>query len=460
MSYFASGAARNPASGPTSGPISGLINGPISGPAAPAPGSIYGAGSYIPPATVTIPATMTAPTTTQSLAQQTLAAKSAAEIVPVKLPARPPKEEKREFYDVEFDSTTHSESSIKKLTEYEQFCEPVECVSSDFYANGGWIVVSTHRLILLTKDKTGGVFWPLKTTEFVNVEGGFFKGNSFVFQSTVPNAQKRTLKLTSAKDGQLLHSLFMTNQQFHEYDTVHVRNRNNILAVFNEECETVIRFADALSVCSSNANALFIWLLSVVGESTTVHDKHCVLPLVKQQLRAAANEWSKSTMGSVAMDDCEMLDVIKQGSSEEQYYLDIAAQIAQFFAHSSVMKAYCGAIPLLDAYYYYGKVTATSLKSPEEFSRAVTLLTEEKVKTNHVYVTTMKGKQVLCAGGDGEGDSWIESASFEKTEEKILEAIDKNGGFIARNALIRQLGMPVGVCETIIQVKKERENKR
>ena len=72
-----------------------------------------------------------------------------------------------------------------------------------------------------------------------------------------------------------------------------------------------------------------------------------MLPLVKQQLRAAATEWSKSTMGSVAMDDCEMLDVITQGSSEEQYYLDVAAQIARFFAHSSVMKAYCGAIPLL-----------------------------------------------------------------------------------------------------------------
>ena len=185
-----------------------------------------------------------------------------------------------------------------------------------------------------------------------------------------------------------------------------------------------------------------------------------MLPLVKQQLRAAATEWSKSTMGSVAMDDCEMLDVITQGSSEEQYYLDVAAQIARFFAHSSVMKAYCGAIPLLDAYYYYGKVTATSLKSPEEFSRAVMLLTEEKVKMNHVYVTTMKGKQVLCAGGNGGGESLVESASFEKTEEKILEAIDQNGGFVARNALIRQLGMPVGVCETIIQVGKGREGER
>ena len=48
----------------------------------------------------------------------------------------------------------------------------------------------------------------------------------------------------------------------------------------------------------------------------------------------------------------------------------------------------------------------------------------------------------------------------QQTEEKILEAIDQNGGFVARNALIRQLGMPVGVCETIIQVGKGREGER
>lgn len=37
-------------------------------------------------------------------------------------------------------------------------------------------------------------------------------------------------------------------------------------------------------------------------------------------------------------------------------------------------------------------------------------------------------------------------------EESILTAIDRNGGFIARNALIRQLAMPVGVCDNMIQV--------
>ena len=97
-----------------------------------------------------------------------------------------------------------------------------------------------------------------------------------------------------------------------------------------------------------------------------------------------------------------MLDVIKQGSSEEQYYLELAKQIAQFFSKSSLMKTYCGAIPLLDAYYYYGKVTATNLKSPNEFFKACSLLTEDKVKENSVYVHVIDGKQVLCTGNECE----------------------------------------------------------
>lgn len=59
-----------------------------------------------------------------------------------------------------------------------------------------------------------------------------------------------------------------------------------------------------------------------------------------------------------------MLDVIRPGSDEELYFKQIANQIAKFFANSTVMKQYCGAIPLLDAYYYYGKATANDLKSP------------------------------------------------------------------------------------------------
>ena len=42
-------------------------------------------------------------------------------------------------------------------------------------------------------------------------------------------------------------------------------------------------------------------------------------------------------------------------------------------------------------------------------------------------------------------------------EESILAAIDRNGGFIARNALIRQLAMPVGVCDNMIQVSLDQQ---
>lgn len=125
-------------------------------------------------------------------------------------------------------------------------------------------MVTTHRLILLTKDQSGGVYWPLGTTTFVQLDTSFFKGSTFVFQSTVANASKRSMKIKDAKDAEVLRSLFLTNQEFHEYDTVYILKRNNILAVFNEECNTVTRFADALSICSDNATAMFIWLVSVV----------------------------------------------------------------------------------------------------------------------------------------------------------------------------------------------------
>ena len=85
---------------------------------------------------------------------------------------------------------------------------------------------------------------------------------------------------------------------------------------------------------------------------------------MKQQLRAAANAWAKSTIGNSAMDDLEMLDIIQQGSDEELYYRQLAKQIARFVTAGNLMKTYRGAIPLLDAYYYYGRATANDLKSP------------------------------------------------------------------------------------------------
>ena len=91
--------------------------------------------------------------------------------------------------------------------------------------------------------------------------------------------------------------------------------------------------------------------------------------MVKQQLRAAANTWAKSTMGNNAMDDIQMLDIITQGSDEESYYQQMAMQIALFLTSGQLMKTYGGTIPLLDAYYYYGRATANDLKSPGRILR-------------------------------------------------------------------------------------------
>ena len=53
-----------------------------------------------------------------------------------------------------------------------------------------------------------------------------------------------------------------------------------------------------------------------------------------------------------------MLDVITPEIDEEHYLMQIANQIARYFTQGSLLNQYHGAIPLLDAYYYYGKATA------------------------------------------------------------------------------------------------------
>ena len=68
-------------------------------------------------------------------------------------------------------------------------------------------------------------------------------------------------------------------------------------------------------------------------------------------------------MGNTSLEDFQVLDVIQPGSDKETYLVSISKQVAKYFANSSLMKQYCGAIPLLDAYYYSGKVTV-SLISP------------------------------------------------------------------------------------------------
>ena len=326
------------------------------------PGVIYSGNAYagqaVPAVSVPQPVMQT-----QSAAKSVLANNAVAAPPPQErqhVSRKSPREEK-EFYEVEFENgclafSVLSRLVVKRLAGNE-ILEPVfEVCKSDYYGKlPALVVVSNRRLLLITEDRRGGVYWSLETTEATKVEeASLIKNCKFFFKSTVENSKEHYVEFTDKKAAGVLDALFRANKTFHEYDTVYIKNRLNVLAVFNEECDTVIRFSNALSLCSHNPTAMFSWLLSMDS----------VLPLVKRQLRAAANEWAKSTMGTTSVEDFEMLDVIQQGSDEETYYKQLASQIASFLMRGSLMKTYCGAIPLLDAYYFYGKATANDLKSP------------------------------------------------------------------------------------------------
>ena len=250
----------------------------------------------------------------------------------------------------------HSNVVVKRLAENE-ILEPVlEVYKTDYFPGVATLaVVSNRRLLLITEDRRGGVYWPLKTTVMTRCEeGNMVRNGKFFFKSTVANSKEHWLEFKDRKSASLLASLFEANRKYEEYNFIAVRNRNNVFAVFREECDIVTRFSNALGTCSNNPEAVFAFLLSMDS----------VLPLVKRQLRAAANEWSKSNMGTTSVEDFEMLDVIRQDSDESVYYGQLASQIASFLVKGTYMKTYSGAIPLLDAYYFYGKATASDLKTP------------------------------------------------------------------------------------------------
>ena len=245
---------------------------------------------------------------------------------------------------------------VKRLAENE-ILEPVlEVHKTDYFPGVPTLaVVSNRRLLLITEDRRGGVYWPLKTTQMTRCEeGGLMRNGKFFFKSMVADSKEHVLEFKDRKSAGLLATLFEANRAYGEYNFVAIKNRSNVVAVFSEECDRVTRFSNALSACSSNPEAMFAFLLSMDS----------VLPLVKRQLRAAANEWAKSNMGTTSVEDFEVLDVIQQDSDEAAYYGQLASQIASFLVKGSYMKKYSGAIPLLDAYYFYGKATASDLKSP------------------------------------------------------------------------------------------------
>lgn len=46
----------------------------------------------------------------------------------------------------------------------------------------------------------------------------------------------------------------------------------------------------------------------------------------------------------------------------------------------------------------------------------------------------------------------IESITYEKAETLILDKIDQAKGCYARSLIIREMGIPIGICEDILNV--------
>lgn len=157
---------------------------------------------------------------------------------------------------------------VKPLDEREIINHFFAVSESNFYGkNKAFLAISNRRLILMTEDHRGGVYWPLATTEPLRVEVGkmLMKWSRFYFKSTVPNSGERYVQLEEKKDGAIVEALFKANLAYGEFKAAYIKNRNNLLAVFTEECNTVTRFSEGLSQCSNNISALYIWLLSVVS---------------------------------------------------------------------------------------------------------------------------------------------------------------------------------------------------
>lgn len=162
---------------------------------------------------------------------------------------------------------------IKRINGNEKIDHLFTVTESSYYGkNRAYLAISNQRLILITEDRNGGVYWPLKTTTAIRSETSknfLSNWSRFYFQSTVANSKERYVQFEDKKDAGIVEALFNANIAYNEYKTVYITNRNNLLAVFNEECETVIRFSNALDKCSNNISALFIWLMSVVCISSS-----------------------------------------------------------------------------------------------------------------------------------------------------------------------------------------------
>ena len=155
------------------------------------------------------------------------------------------------------------------MNTHEKIGELLPIQDSDFFdGHEGFITITTHRLILLTEDKRGGSYWPLGNTDYVSKKGKLNLHADFFFQSKVEESKEHYIRLKNKAERAMVKTLFLASKAFKEYELEEIDYLNDMsdeAMVIQDEIARVDRFSAALVVCSANADALFTWLMLMVG---------------------------------------------------------------------------------------------------------------------------------------------------------------------------------------------------
>ena len=158
---------------------------------------------------------------------------------------------------------------MKPLNSHEKIGELLPIQDSDFFSGSkGFVVITTHRLIILTEDKRGGSYWPLGNTDYVSKKGKWARHSDFFFQSKVEGSEEHHLQLRNKAERAMVKTLFLASKVFKEYEFEeedYLKDPSDPAMAILDEVARVKRFSEALNVCSANAAALFKWLMLMVG---------------------------------------------------------------------------------------------------------------------------------------------------------------------------------------------------
>ena len=158
---------------------------------------------------------------------------------------------------------------MKPLNSHEKIGELLPIQDSDFFSGSkGFVVITTHRLIILKEDKRGGSYWPLGNTDYVSKKGKLTLHSDFFFQSKVEGSKEHHLRLRNKAERAMVKTLFLASKAFKEYEFEeedYLKDTSDRAMAIPDEVARVKRFSEALNVCSANAAALFKWLMLMVG---------------------------------------------------------------------------------------------------------------------------------------------------------------------------------------------------